>query len=190
MVGRLRRTRTGIRERDSERPLLRIVLRVSGALNRSVVDPLLWGGMPKVLGFHLLLITFITTRWLTYRTYHRGIKKTDIHLNSWFNLTCLPTEWAYAILHDVLWIDFAATLFNEALRSPNHKTCFSFAQGSVYRTCTSFPFIFAHSAQTSLKASLKNAAEKSFHKTSSNATWLNLVGVVALVSFYFAMGRL
>ena len=90
MCGRSSKTGLdGIRERDSERPLLRIVLRVSGALNRSNVDPLLCGGMPKVLGFHLLLITFITTRWLTYRTYHRGIKKTDIHLNSWFNLTLI-----------------------------------------------------------------------------------------------------
>ena len=63
MCGRSSKTDSdGIRERDSERPLLRIVLRVSGALNHSIVDPLRWGGMPKVLGFHLLLITFITTR--------------------------------------------------------------------------------------------------------------------------------
>ena len=34
-------------------------------------------------------------------------------------------------LDDVLWVDFVVEFFNEALRSPNHKTCFNFALGSL-----------------------------------------------------------
>ena len=92
-------------------------------------------------------------------------------------------------------MDFAAAFFNEALRSPNHKTCFSFALGCIQNL--HFPIHFCPFSPVStqqhqngrawckscvhlraklkhvlwledLKASLKNAAEKSFHKTSSN----------------------
>ena len=43
-------------------------------------------------------------------------------------------------------MNIAVELFYEALRSPNHKTFFSFALENEYRTLT-FPFIFAHLAQ-------------------------------------------
>ena len=45
----------------------------------------------------------------------------------------IPAPWPGASwwLDDVLWMDFALAFFNEALRSPNHKTCFSFALGCI-----------------------------------------------------------
>ena len=35
------------------------------------------------------------------------------------------------IIDEVLKINFSEELLNEALRSPNHKTCFSFALGCI-----------------------------------------------------------
>ena len=98
-------------------------------------------------------------------------------------------------------------LLNEALRSPNHKTCFSFALKCIQDL--HFPIHFGQFGPVStqphqngrawckscvhlraklkhvlwlgdLKASLKNAAEKSFHKTSStmHCFWKNAFSVI------------
>ena len=98
-------------------------------------------------------------------------------------------------LDDVLWINFFAAILNEAFRSPDHKTCFSFALGCTQhlhfpihfcpfspvstqphqnsqawcKSCGHFRENSKHVLRSGdLKASLRIATEKLIHKTSSN----------------------
>ena len=110
----------------------------------------------------------------------------------------LPTLHVYCTccctspIDDNLWIIFSVEFLNEALRSPNHKTCFSFAQKcledllqfhpfSPFSTqpyqngqanCKSYRHFRAKLKHVlwleDLKASLRNCTEKIIHKSSSN----------------------
>ena len=84
----------------------------------------------------------------------------------------------FCVLDDNLWIIFSVEFLNEALRSHNHKTCFSFAQKSWpfwlngRKSPSKVPVLQAFLSKTKtclwLEASLRNSTEKFIYKSSSN----------------------
>ena len=109
--------------------------------------------------------------------------------------------------------------FNEALRSPNHKTCFTFALGCIqnfyfsihfcpfglvstwpHQNCRAWLKLYGHPRAKlklvlrlgDLKASLKNSTAKSIHKTSSSSLdwWATIHEWLLHCTYFFAVARI
>ena len=145
-----------------------------------------------MLGTFFLQILYKFEKWVLSK---KGFSPSVF--SDYFRLP-LPTLHVYCTccctspIDDNLWIIFSVEFLNEALRSPNHKTCFSFAQKcledllqfhpfSPFSTqpyqngqanCKSYRHFRAKRKHVlwleDLKASLRNCTEKIDHKSSSN----------------------